>query len=230
MSTAARTTDLDAIRALLKKKAPFVGERGGRPTGVPELDRLLGGGFVKGGITVLTGLPGSGRMSIAARLLAEETHRRPVAWIDAKGTLYPPALANLGVRLNRMLIVRGAKDRSVYAAEQIIASRAFGVVIAIGLDGQLDDARARRLQTVTEGTDTTTVLILEPRAAERFGNAVMKLSMTRRATSMIVQVDKDRTGAAGRRATISNAVTGFSPSRDVLDEVAPVPVPMAYAG
>ncbi len=225
MASAARPTDLDEIRALLRRKAPFVGERGGRKSGLPELDGLLSGGFVKGGITVLTGLPGSGRMSIAAHLIAEETRAaRPVAWIDAKGTLYPPALANLGVRLNRMLVVRGAKERSVYAAEQIIASRAFGVVVAIGLDPHLDETRARRLQTVTEGTDTTTVLILEPRAAERFGNAVMKLSMTRRASSMIVQVDKDRTGAAGRRATISNAVSGFSPAPDVLDEARPVAV------
>lgn len=210
MTSAARPTDLDEIRALLKRKAPFVGERGGRPSGLPEIDQLLSGGFVKGGITVLTGLSGSGRMSIAAHLIAEETRAaRPVAWIDAKGTLYPPALANLGVRLNRMLVVRGAKERSVYAAEQIIASRAFGVVVGIGLDPYLDETRARRLQTATEATDTTTVLILEPRAAERFGNAVMKLSMTRRASSMIVQVDKDRTGAAGRRVTVSNAVSGI---------------------
>ena len=211
MSAAAQPTNLDEIRALLRKKAPFVGERGGRATGEDALDQLLAGGFPKGGISVLTGLAGSGRLTIAARLLAEETRAcRPVAWIDAKGTLYPPALANLGVQLERVLVVRGAKERSVYAAEQIIGSGAFGVVVATGLDGYLNATRERRLQTATEGTETSTLLVLDPPAAARFAHATMKLSLTRRATNMMVQVEKDRTGAAGRRATVSNELSGLA--------------------
>lgn len=206
----AAPTDLNEIRALLRSQAPFVGERGGRSTGAESLDRLLAGGFPKGAITVLTGLWGAGRLTIAARVAAEETRRcRPIAWIDAKGTLYPPALENLGVRSSRTLLVRGAKERSVYAAEQIIASGTFGVVVAIGLDAYLDATKARRLQTATEGTDTTTLMVLDERAAARFTNAAMKLRLTRRASAIQVQVEKDRTGAAGRSATVPNTFSGL---------------------
>lgn len=208
MPKAAETVSIDQLRALLAAQAPFVGDRERRATGLATLDRLLGGGLPRGAITVLTGPLGAGRMTVAASLCARETEAfRPVAWIDPKRTLYPPALAHLGVDLPRLLLVRGAREKSFYAAEQIAASGVFGVVVAGGLDAELTVSRVRRLQTSTEGARVTTVLILEPAAAARFTGATLTLRLERRASSIHVHVDKDRTGAAvGKRTTIANRI------------------------
>jgi hypothetical protein len=211
MTTARRPDAIAQLKTLLAAQAPFVGDRERRPTGMATLDRLLGGGLPRGAITVLTGPLGAGRRTVAAGLCARETAEgRPVAWIDANRTLYPPALSNLGVDLSRLLLVRGAKDRSWYAAEQIAASGAFSVMVATELDAGGGPSRARRLQTSTEGARVTTVLVLDPAAAACFPQATLVLRLERRAASIHVRVDKDRTGvAAGKRTTIANRISGL---------------------
>ena len=203
MSSVVQTarTDVQALRAYLRAKAPFLGTREGLATGFEGLDQILNGGFPKSARTVITGQPGAGRMTLAAQALAEETRRhRPVAWVDAAGLVYPPALEAQGVELSRLLLVQGAAERSAYAAEQIIDTGAFQVVVVSGLDAHLDAARARRLQTASEGARVSTLLVLEPPAAQRVQGAALKLHLTRRAHHIQVEVEKDRSGHAfGRR-------------------------------
>jgi hypothetical protein len=107
--------------------------------GLPELDAALGGGWIPGSVATLEGASGSGRMAIAARLLAHMTHRGLAAAID-DGTLFPPALARAGVRLDRLLIVPASSALSIARAVDIVLrSRAFGVVLmpAIALRAQV---------------------------------------------------------------------------------------------
>ena len=202
MSEAAR--NLTEIRTYLKTHAPFLSDREDVSSGSSALDRLLLGGFPKGSLTVMTGEVGTGRMSLAAQALRQETQRgRPVAWVDGQGTLYPPALALQGVDLQRLLVVRKAEERSVYALEQILESGAFGMVAATGLDRMLNPSRLRRIQAATEGARVCTLLVLEPHAAQRVTTAALKLKLTRRHRGIQVQVEKDRTGRAiGRRAVL----------------------------
>ena len=197
--------DLTAIRAYLKSHAPFLSDREDVSSGSQALDRLLLGGLPRGSLTVITGEVGTGRMTLAAQALCQETQRgRPVAWVDGQGMLYPPALALQGLDLQRLLIVRKAAERSVYALEQILESGAFGMVAASGLDRMLNPSRLRRIQTATEGARVCTLLVLEPRAAERVTTAALKLRLTRRHRGIQVQVEKDRTGRAiGRRTVLS---------------------------
>jgi len=72
------------------------------PTAIPELDRLLEGGFPAGAIATLEGETGG--WSLAAGLAAATTRRSLVAILD-DGRLYPPALAEAGVSLERVLVV-----------------------------------------------------------------------------------------------------------------------------
>src|SRR5580704_6915923 len=71
------------------------------PTAIPELDRLLGGGFPPGIVATLEGE--TGRWSLAAGLAARISRRNLVANLD-DGSLYPPALAEAGVFLERVLV------------------------------------------------------------------------------------------------------------------------------
>ena len=150
---------------------------------------------------MITGLPGAGRSSLAGRVLAAETQRgRPVAWVDAQRLVYPPALEALGVDLSRLLMVHAKGEKAAFAAEQIIDTQSFGVVVVSGLDAHLNPARARRLQTSSEGAGVATLMVVEPPAAERLPGASMKLHLTRRARHVQVEVSKDRSGAStGRR-------------------------------
>jgi hypothetical protein len=203
-SMVAQPTSLHDLKAYLQAEAPFLADREGLTSGHASLDRLLSGGFPKGGLVVLSGLSGAGRMTVAAGVLAAETQAgRPVAWIDGRGTLYPPALAALGVVPERLLMIQGAKERSVYATEQIIDSGAFQAVIASGLDAWLTPSRARRLQTAAEGARVCAMLLLEPPAALQLGNAALRLHLTRRKSAIQIEVQKDRAGrSTGHRAIL----------------------------
>ena len=200
--------DVDSLRRYLKSHASAtpLQRTDGRPTGLPPLDRLLEGGVPKGAITVLTGVAGTGRMSIAARLLAEETRAlKPVAWVDAKKTLYPPALVQAGVDLQRLLVVRGAGQRALFAIEQIVESGAFGIVIASGIESFLSQAGLRRVQAASEAAHASTILVLEPQASALVTNAALKLRVSRRSPGLQVEVEKSRGDTIGRRAFIELA-------------------------
>ena len=97
-------------------------------TGLPELDRILGGGFPRGTIAALEGPPSSGRSALAARLLAIATGRGLGALIGTD--LFPPALAAAGVRLERLLCVPVTDPvGAARAADIVLRSGAFGVIV-----------------------------------------------------------------------------------------------------
>ncbi|PZR59087.1 MAG: hypothetical protein DLM50_01915 [Candidatus Meridianibacter frigidus] len=102
-------------------------------TGIPPLDRALGGGLARGMIATLEGPVSSGRTALAARLLTMATTQGLGAAID-EGRLYPPALAEAGVRLERLLVVPAAQPLGIArAADILLRSRAFGVVLMPGV-------------------------------------------------------------------------------------------------
>lgn len=98
-------------------------------TGFAELDRALGGGFARGAIATLEGCASSGRTALAARLLAVGTGSGLVAAVD-DGTLYPPALAQAGVRLDRLMVMPASDPVGIArAADILLRSHAFGIVL-----------------------------------------------------------------------------------------------------
>ena len=97
-------------------------------TGIPEFDRILGGGFPRGTIAALEGQPSSGRSAIAARLLAVATGRGLGAMIGVD--LFPPSLAAAGVKLERLMCVAVTDPvGAARAADIVLRSGAFGVVV-----------------------------------------------------------------------------------------------------
>lgn len=199
--------DVDGLRQYLKASAPWIAQTHAvLPSGNALLDRLLDGGFPKGALTVLTGLLGAGRMTIAAKLLARETKAgRPVAWVDAQRTLYPPALALEGVDLSRLLMVRASQSRGVFAMQQIIDSGAFSVVVASGLERELGSASVRRAQTASAGRGVSTILIVDPQTSASITHAALKLRVIRRSPGVLVEVEKSRSQLLGKRALIDRA-------------------------
>jgi|SRR5579862_6500687 len=102
------------------------------PTGISALDLAMGGGFPKGTLVALEG--SAGRWSIAARLAATVTRSSVAAIID-DGGLYPPALVECGVRLDRVLIVPFQTPlAAARAADILLRSRACRLVVMPALD------------------------------------------------------------------------------------------------
>jgi hypothetical protein len=97
-------------------------------TGIPGVDRILGGGFPRGTIAALEGPRSSGRSALAARLLAVATGRGLGALIGTD--LFPPGLAAAGVRLERLLCVPVTDPvGAARAADIVLRSNAFTVVV-----------------------------------------------------------------------------------------------------
>src|ERR1700678_2043417 len=77
------------------------------PTGIPEIDLLLHGGFPVGALSEVVGPECSGRTSLALALIASMTQAGKVcAWVDVSDTLHPESAAALGVDLSRLLWIR----------------------------------------------------------------------------------------------------------------------------
>jgi hypothetical protein len=77
------------------------------PTGIPEVDALLHGGFPVGAISEVTGPESSGRTSLVLCFLAGHTAEgRVCAWVDANDAFDAESAAASGVCLKQLLWVR----------------------------------------------------------------------------------------------------------------------------
>jgi protein ImuA len=159
-------------------------------TGFAALDRLLPSAGLEGGTLVewLADGTGSGAvtlsLSVAARALDQGG---ACVVIDSRQEFYPPAAAELGVPLERMVIVRPSGPRlALWAWEQALRFR--GVAVTLGEMGPLSDQPFRRLQLAAEAGGGLGFLVrpaacrVEPSwAAVRLGvSAIPSGDLTRR--------------------------------------------------
>lgn len=81
------------------------------PTGSGELDRVLGGGLVPGGVFLLAGEPGIGKSTLVLQLVAKlaERQKRPVLYVSGE-----ESLAQIKIRAQRLKLSEG---RTFFLAE-----------------------------------------------------------------------------------------------------------------
>lgn len=187
---------VEALRAQIQARAPFLEPSPGAVSGVPDLDELIHG-LPLGAVTVLSGPLGTGGSRIAARVLATGARAgAPVAWIDGAGTLHPPALAQEGLELRRLLVVQRRDARVVQAFEQILGSGLFAAAVATGIAPWLSPVRMRRIQQAAEVGRRVALLVLPPPEARAFTGAALRLGLRGHAPTgeIAVEVEKDRRG------------------------------------
>ena len=117
LSGAEKRREFDLLRERLSAKPAALPAEQLVPSGIPEVDRLLAGGFPAGTVATLEGE--TGRWSLAAGLVAKITRRSLVAIVD-DGGLYPPALAEAGASLDRVLVVPASKALAMARAADIL--------------------------------------------------------------------------------------------------------------
>ena len=136
MATALKTAleDLLKERRLQAEAPPLRGvDRRLRPlaSGIPEVDRLLGGGFPRGQISEVHGPRSSGRTGLACAVAARATGEGSlVAWVDAGDHLDPATASAAGVDLTRLFWLRGG-DRVTRALPRCLS--ALGTLLSSGL-------------------------------------------------------------------------------------------------
>jgi len=101
------------------------------PTGLPPLDRLLGGGLPEGRVVELGQAKGAHASALALQMLAQATSTgRSAAWVDRTDAFDPRGAAEAGADLERLLWCRpsSVKD-AIRAADVLLSSGAFSLVV-----------------------------------------------------------------------------------------------------
>jgi len=152
--------------------------RGRRGSGIPAIDRLLGGGWPKAALCELIGRRSSGRTAILYAALARALGAgEAVALVDVGGGLDPRRALAAGIALRRLLWIRSTVEVAAKAADLVLGAGGFDL---IALD--LGDARPRlptagwiRFKHGAEKQGTTLLVAAQARAAGSCAAAVVEL-------------------------------------------------------
>ncbi len=201
------------------------------PTTFGELDALLDGGLPKGRITEVAGPTTSGKLTLAAKVIASAHRERDAvaAWIDTWRTCDADYMHRCGVDLSRLLVARPATLSDALAmALHLAESRSLAVLVMdtlpveAGGEGMLAGALSRLAALLAE-TQTAVVFLSDP---EQFSRALahaaaVRLNIRRehwlarkgdvRGYEGQVELVKNRlgrTGAARIRITFNGTVRG----------------------
>lgn len=180
-----------AVEALLSDLGPQLRRGGGSselpaarlPTGLPDVDRLLGSGFPCGRLSEIAGPASSGRTSLALALLAETTGAGQVAAVvDCADAFDPISARGAGVLLDRVLWVRARRcTEALPSAERLLEAHGFALVLldlAIA-DLQMAPATGPRLSRAAASTGTALVVVTRERAMGTSAEVAIELAPAR---------------------------------------------------
>lgn len=164
----------------IRRGVPPAVERPRCPTGLPQLDALLAGGFPRGGLSEVAGAPGSGRTSLALAALARATNQGEVtAVIDAADHFDPPSAEAAGVDLRRVLWVRAPCERdALRAVHSMLTAGGFGVVLVdlSGCEARLGARIWPRLRKEVAASDTALIVLADRRIVHTFADLALELA------------------------------------------------------
>jgi hypothetical protein len=179
------------------------------PSGFPELDASLpGGGWPIGAIAeLMSDAIGIGELSLLMPVLSRLARAgRYIAWIAPPYLPYAPALAQHGLPLERMLLIRTHRlQDSLWAAEQALRCPAVGAVL--GWPAYIVDKNVRRLQLAAEAGGSLGILYRPPEAARESSPAALRLRLHATPDGLAVEIHKSRGGRAGLTLRVGVAPT-----------------------
>ncbi len=137
-------------------------KRGVLPFGVPEIDERLSGGGLSYGCTheVAGGGADTVTAAVSSLFVAGIVARTkgPVFWCLNRTDLFPPALVQVGLDLNRLVFVESDNEEGILeSAEEAIRYGGIGAVVAELV--RLPMVASRRLQLAAEQSGTLAMII-----------------------------------------------------------------------
>lgn len=198
-----RTEKLQALAQL--RSVGHVGREGSVPRAIapstlPELDAALpGGGWQSGTIVeLMSAATGIGELRLLMPALAQLTRsERHVALIAPPFIPFAPALAQHGIKLERLIIVRTRTTAdTLWAFEQALRCHSFGAVLA--WPDRIHGREIRRLQLAAEAGRSIGFLYREAHAAREASPAALRLKLQPQAGGeLAVEILKCRSGRSG---------------------------------
>jgi len=215
--------------------APIVdvdpGNAAPRPTGVGELDRVLGGGLVPGSVTLLVGEPGMGKSTLLLQALgtmaaggtrcllvtAEESSAQVRARAERVGALVPELIVVAETSLPHVLAHVDAVAPAVLALDSIQAVVDPDQPGTPGSVSQVRDAahrlvqlaKERALSTVMVGHVTKEGTLAGPRALEHVVDTVLTFDGDRGHSLRLLRALKHRFGATHELGLFEMAERGL---------------------
>ena len=176
------------------------------PSGFPDLDVLLGGGWPPGILTeLLLDGQGIGELRLLMPALkalqlsgARGQKRSQSCWVAPPFIPYAPALARHGLDLSRLFIVSPETPRdALWAMEQALRSYACAIVLC-WVD-QPDSRAVRRLQVAAEGSGARGFLLRPARFAGQPSTAPLRIRLSGGAAARGLQLEllRNRYGKPG---------------------------------
>jgi hypothetical protein len=151
------------------------------PSGWAQLDAILpGGGWQSGTIVeLMPAATGIGELRLVIPALARLTRQeRHVALIAPPYVPFAPALAQQGVRLDRLLIIHAsAADDILWASEQVLRCKSFAAVLA--WPATIRDRETRRLQLAAEAGRSTGFVYRPIAAARESSPAALRMKLAK---------------------------------------------------
>jgi hypothetical protein len=157
------------------------------PSGLPAIDRALGGGFPRGQLSEIHGPASSGRTGMALALLSGLTRGGGLAaWVDPADRLDPESARSAGADLSRVLWLRGRELGEALAAVAALLGSGLFELVALDLEGQPERELRRlpgtswiRLQRAVAETKGALVLLAPHHVACGPGGASLALRPAR---------------------------------------------------
>lgn len=163
-----RQVVLERLRAELARQggAGCGGTADPLPLGLSGIDHTLpGGGLPRGCLHELCGDVRQAAAGFAAALLGRLAAHGPVVWIAPEADLFAPGLIELGLRPERLIVVRAKKRAArLWALEEVLKSP--GPAAGLAEVDKLGLTQSRRLQLAAEAQGATALLLRPAEALE----------------------------------------------------------------
>lgn len=223
---AAKTTSFTSVQSTADKRIP---------TGIEEVDRVLGGGLIPGAVILLAGEPGNGKSTLAAQVL-DMIGRRAGPDNGINNTLYVSGeesaeqvklrLDRLGAKLDNLHFL-GETDAATVAATVAQNKPSVAVIDSIqtmtasGSDaGSLGAVRASAgILTECAKTNGVPMIIIGqvtkdgatagPKSLEHLVDVVLSLEGDRESHYRILRAEKNRFGSTEEIGVFTMAETGL---------------------
>lgn len=200
------------------------------PTGIEELDRVLGGGIVQGGVVLLGGDPGIGKSTLLLQALAHMSAQHPVLYVSGEESAQQVALRAkrlaLDVRsvdlyaeiqLEKIQAVLAERKPSVAVIDSIQTVYSEALQSAPGSVAQVRECAAQ-LTRLAKSSGTCIILVghvtkegalAGPRVLEHMVDTVLYFEGDMHSSFRMVRAFKNRFGAVNELGVFSMSEKGL---------------------